>query len=78
MVQRIMNRSHDLADFGDSMIAVSWAEPIDDRGAEYCYNQIGTIDQWGEDNCRGKFLILTSHVLFTNERDALIFKLKFG
>jgi hypothetical protein len=42
------------------------------------YLQNGHVEEWCDQNCKDDFLFLMETALFKNEKDALMFKLKFG
>ena len=77
-----MSRTFDLISFGEGeTYTVTLGTPLFQYGYEGTHDiipRIDSIQEWTDLHCEGDYIILVTSVAFKLEKDAFIFKLKYG
>jgi len=70
-------RSYDVMDFVSYSISVQLAEQFIGRDENFIV-KMDAMEKWTDIHCEGDYIIMLGSVMFNNEADAIIFKLKYG
>ncbi len=70
-------RSYNITEFVEQGYEVKLVDPIK-RNAPDFSKHLNELAHWTEEHTNGTYLIMLRSVVFKLERDALIFKLKYG
>jgi hypothetical protein len=74
---KITVRSFDIIDFAEASTVVNLAVPYKGPNSDFSA-RVDEMAKWTDIHCEGAYLIMLTTVIFKLERDALIFKLKYG
>lgn len=71
-------RSFDLQTLVESAYhVVDLAEPFNGNDPDFI-NSMNAVQEWADQRCQGKYILLLGCALCEDECDAMLFKLKYG